>query len=208
MSAYLTKLTCRRKRRLSNGWLHFHTFAERFILIILLSLPLMVGAQSSSEEKTEEQQAEPTESEEAEEGTEEVPLVAEEGEITSLEQILASEISDREYEHTVRCIDNRKVKDYDVLNNRFVIAVMKNQDKYLIQLKRKCAGLRVGALLRFDSHRGNTARICANDYIRSSILEAPGRIEWGPPCRIPGFEPIEDAQIEQLRRGLQSQRVR
>ena len=121
----------------------------------------------------------------------------------SLEDILAYESSDDDYKLTKRCIDRREVDDYDILSQRFIVVQMRrDEEKFLIQLPRKCVGMTKGALLSFDVRRSGTLRMCANDSIRASI-----GTEWGPPCRIPGFEPVNDVQLEQLTRGLYSGRV-
>lgn len=123
--------------------------------------------------------------------------------LESLQDILDYESTDADYKLTNRCIDRRDVEDYDILSQRFVVVQMRNdKEKYLIQLSRKCIGLTKGALLSFDTRRSGTLRMCANDTIRASM-----GTEWGPPCRIPGFEPVNDVQLEQLTRGIYSGRV-
>lgn len=122
---------------------------------------------------------------------------------TTLEEILAYEASERDYQTTRRCLESRRIRDYDVLSDRFILVQMRDiKTKYLIQLDRKCAGMTKGATLRFDSRRGSSLRVCTNDSVRANMAT-----DWGPPCRLPGFEPVNEVQLEQLKRGLVSERV-
>lgn len=122
---------------------------------------------------------------------------------TTLEDILAYEASEIDYRTTRRCLESRRIRDYDVLSDRFILVQMRDiETKYLIQLDRKCAGMTKGVTLRFDSRRGSSLRVCTNDSVRANMAT-----DWGPPCRLPGFEPVNDVQLEQLKRGLVSERV-
>lgn len=121
----------------------------------------------------------------------------------TLDEILAYEANEYDYKTTKQCVESRRVRDYDVLSDRFILVQMRDVDtKYLIQLDRKCVGMTRGATLRFDSRRGSSLRVCTNDSVRANMAT-----DWGPPCRLPGFEPINDVQLEQLQRGLVSERV-
>ena len=122
---------------------------------------------------------------------------------SSLQEILDYEATQDDYSRTERCIDSRRIREYDVLSQRFILIQMRDKsEKYLVQLKRKCVGLAQGVTLRFDTRRGNLGQMCINDYVRADMSA-----EWGPPCRLPGFEPVNDVQLEQLIRGLKTQRV-
>lgn len=121
----------------------------------------------------------------------------------TLDEILAYEANEYDYKTTKQCVESRRVRDYDVLSDRFILVQMRDVDtKYLIQLDRKCVGMTRGATLRFDSRRGSSLRVCTNDSVRANMAT-----DWGPSCRLPGFEPINDVQLEQLQRGLVSERV-
>lgn len=129
--------------------------------------------------------------------------IAETGVLATLEEILEHEASAHDYEMTLNCLSSRRIRDYDVLSERFILVQMRDKEtKYLIQLDRKCVGLTKGATLRFDSRRGSTLRVCTNDTVRATMAT-----DWGPPCRLPGFEPVNEVQLEQLTRGLVSHRV-
>ena len=118
---------------------------------------------------------------------------------TSLAEILSHEATETDYPTTRNCLDSRRIREYEILSERFVVVYMSNkQDKYVIQFDRKCGGMTTNSTLRFDTRRGSTMRICANDTIRPTIAN-----EWGHGCRIPGFEPVNDVQLEQLTRGVQ-----
>ncbi|MCY4143626.1 MAG: hypothetical protein OXG08_08080 [Gammaproteobacteria bacterium] len=170
---------------------------------VVLSEETELESEPGSDDKSSEEPDAETETED-EQSLDESDSAAQKDHIfDSLADILAYESSDDDYKLTKRCIDRREVEDYDILNQRFIVVQMrKDEEKYLIQLPRKCVGLTKGALLSFDVRRSGTLRMCANDSIRASI-----GTEWGPPCRIPGFEPVNDVQLEQLTRGLYSGRV-
>lgn len=121
----------------------------------------------------------------------------------SLEEILSYEATEFDYKTTVNCLESRRIRNYDVLSARFILVQMRDKDtKYLIQLANKCPAMTQGATLRFDSRRGSSARVCANDSVRATMAT-----DWGPPCRLPGFEPVNDVQLEQLTRGIVTDRV-
>lgn len=122
---------------------------------------------------------------------------------TTLEEILDYKASEIDYQTTRRCLESRRIRQYDVLSDRFILVQMRDiKTQYLIQLDRKCVGMTKGVTLRFDSRRGSSLRVCTNDSVRANMAT-----DWGPPCRLPGFEPVNEVQLEQLKRGLVSERV-
>lgn len=121
----------------------------------------------------------------------------------TLEEILSYEATEFDYKTTVNCLESRRIRNYDVLSDRFIVVQMRDKDtKYLIQLNNKCPAMTQGATLRFESRRSSSARVCAHDTVRANMAT-----DWGPPCRLPGFEPVNDVQLEQLTRGIVTDRV-
>ena len=187
----------------------FLAFSFAFLLLVVWSTAR--GEESASEgvsqvsENDDASELDPEDSEDFEDDWETDPdeLNRNESSFSTLEDILAYEASEYDYKTTRRCVESRRVRDYDVLSDRFILVQMRDLDtKYLIQLDRKCAGMTKGATLRFDSRRGSSLRVCTNDSVRANMAT-----DWGPPCRLPGFEPINEVQLEQLTRGLVSERV-
>ena len=187
---------------------------SRGCCIVIAACALVLGGTLRAEDATSESEsdgnAEETEElqqTEAVEGEnprdEKEAKAANEEDFSSLEDILNYEATDADYQSTENCLEKREIRDYDIISQRFIVVRMRDEnEKYLIQLTRRCVGVTKGTTLRFDSRRSGTLRMCANDSIRGSMGN-----QWGPPCRIPGFEPVNAVQLEQLTRGLFSGRV-
>ena len=120
------------------------------------------------------------------------------------QKILDHEPDEKDYRTTVRCIDSRRIDDHKVLSNRFIIVKMENGEQFLIQFKTACAGLRPNELVRFDRYG---SRFCKGDLVRGYVADLQGTMTWSQPCRVPGFEPVTDVQIAQLKRALYGPRV-
>ena len=122
----------------------------------------------------------------------------------TLDQILNSKPDSSDYRSTENCIDRRRIRSYDALNDRLIVFKMRNGDRYLVLLKSLCHGLEAGKNLRMDTH--GTLKICRGDTLRA-VTSDFNRDAWGPPCLIPGFEPITKQQLDQLEVGVKSGRV-
>lgn len=162
------------------------------ILACLLTIP---GSGEEEEVSADAESVETKESIDDEEQT---------GELTPIEKILLRDPTAEDYEATVKCVNRRQIRNVEVLSDRFILLDMQSKEKYLIQLKRRCMSIKKGEFIRIDSRTG---RFCKGDSVRGVVGAVPGMTNYGPPCRVPGFEPINDVQLEQLKLGLASKTV-
>lgn len=122
----------------------------------------------------------------------------------TLDEILSRKPDSSDYRSTKSCIDRRRVDSYDAINDRLIVFKMRKGDRYLVLLRTECHGLGAGRKLRIDTH--GTLRICRGDTVRAFTNDF-NRDAWGPPCLIPGFEPVTQHQLDQLEVGIKSGRV-
>ena len=123
---------------------------------------------------------------------------------SDLLQILEQDPDSEEYSNTLRCINASRMRTHEVLSDRFVIIHMSGDKKYLIQFEDRCMGLNPTSMVTFTRR---SMRLCKDDELRVQISSAGGTGVWSGPCRIPGFEPVTEAQIDLLKQGLESERV-
>lgn len=106
-----------------------------------------------------------------------------------------------EYDTAESCITRSRISRTEILNERFVVFHLRGDEKYLIQFKHRCPGLRRNGVMRLETR---SFRVCAMDTIQGSYEMGIGRHTWGPSCMIPGFEPVTGEQVaiikEELRR--------
>lgn len=152
------------------------------------------GSSGVTHEQKQEKNAEDTSKDEGKE--------VEEG--LTLDEILSGKPDSSDYRSTKSCIDRRRVDSYDAINDRLIAFKMRNGDRYLVLLRTECHGLGAGRKLRIDTH--GTLRICRGDTVRAFTNDF-NRDAWGPPCLIPGFEPVTQHQLDQLEVGIKSGRV-
>ena len=130
-------------------------------------------------------------------------LLNESGE-DDLLQILDQGPDSDKYSKTVNCINASRMRTHEVLSDRFVIIHLSDGMKYLIQFENRCAGLRPNSMIVFNRR---SMRLCKNDELRAEMSSSGGAGVWSGPCRIPGFEPITDLQINLLKQGLETERI-
>ena len=120
------------------------------------------------------------------------------GPIGSVQDLPIMQFSDEFEDLTERCIPLARVKKMAALSEFHVLVTMKDASKYLVQFER-CPGLRENATLSYST-RGQ--RLCRLDGVRpitglgSRAFQTDVGSITGPSCKIPGFEPVTDAQIE------------
>ena len=106
-------------------------------------------------------------------------------------------------EHDVaeRCIARSRISRTEVLNERFVVFHLRGDEKYLVQFRHRCPGLRRNGTMRLETR---SFRVCSMDTIQGLFEMGVGRGAWGPSCMIPSFEPVTGEQVaiikEELRR--------
>ncbi len=129
------------------------------------------------------------------------------GDRLTIEDILSREATDEDYDTEARCIDTGRVRQYDVLSDRFILIEMRNEEMYLIQFEKKCIGLEEKGTLSFDVRSSSLNRLCRNDAIRPVEFRSRGMQDVGAICVIPTFQKVTAVQVDQLKRGLASERV-
>lgn len=110
-----------------------------------------------------------------------------------------------DYQGFERCIDMRRIRTTKVLDERHVVVEMRQKEYYVIQLPRRCPGLRRNRPVMTEP-RGR--QFCQFDSIRPMYQNGFGGIEWGTPCTIPGFHAVTKEQVVQLRESLAEERKR
>ena len=128
------------------------------------------------------------------ESTEERDLDAVIAEILDVESVA-------EYDVAERCIARSRISRTEILNERFVVFHLRRDEKYLVQFRQRCPGLRRHGTMRLETR---SFRVCSMDTIQGLFEMGIGRGTWGPSCMIPGFEPVTGEQVaiikEELRR--------
>ena len=106
-----------------------------------------------------------------------------------------------EYDTTENCIARSRISRTEILNERFVVFHLRGDEKYLVQFRHRCPGLRRNGTMRLETR---SFRICSMDTVQGLYEIGIGRGTWGPSCMIPGFEPVTREQVaiikEELRR--------
>ena len=128
------------------------------------------------------------------EAAEEVPL--------DLETILNSSAEKDDYVEVTRCIPRHKIREVKVLDEKHVTFQVGRDKYYLVQMERRCPGLRRNSTVSFET--GGT-RVCTSDRIRS-VIDMGLTHRLGPACRIPGFQEITREQLVLIRDTLRNRR--
>lgn len=106
-----------------------------------------------------------------------------------------------DYDTAENCIARSRISRTEILNERFVVFHLRGDEKYLVQFRHRCPGLRRNGTMRLETR---SFRVCSMDTIQGSYEMGIGRWNWGPSCMIPGFEPVTQEQVaiikEELRR--------
>lgn len=106
-----------------------------------------------------------------------------------------------DYDTAETCIPRSRISRTEILNDRFVVFHLRGDEKYLVQFRHRCPGLRRNGTMRLETR---SFRLCAMDTIQGLYEIGIGRGTWGPSCMIPGFEPVTQEQVaiikEELRR--------
>ena len=123
----------------------------------------------------------------------------------TLEKILEMGVDEDSYKSSKTCIDQRRIRSYEVLNRRNVVLVMRDRTKYLITTKSNCHGMTRHATL--STHQRSSMGFCRGDTMRWGNNEF-GSMTWSAPCWIDEFEPISDYQITRLKEAIKTGRVK
>ena len=105
------------------------------------------------------------------------------------------------YSESKRCLVSGRIDRTEVLSERLIAFHLRGGEKYVVQFKHRCRGLRRNGLTRVERR---SMHICADDTIQGLYGMGPADGWWGPRCRLPKFEPVTEAQIAFLKEALKS----
>ena len=108
---------------------------------------------------------------------------------------------DADYGDPQRCIVSGRIDRTEVLSERLVVFHMRGGEKFAVQFKHRCPGLRRNGLTRFERR---SMHICAHDTIQGLYGMAPDSGFWGPRCILPYFEPVTEEQIAFIEEAMQT----
>ena len=120
----------------------------------------------------------------------------------SAEELLQRTPEPEDYVDEVRCIDSRRVRNSEVLDDQHVALRMRRDEYYLIQFERRCPGLRRGKPIMMEPR---ASRLCVHDSIRG-MYEVGSSVTPGARCSIPGFQLITKEQLSALKDTIEAER--
>ena len=127
-----------------------------------------------------------------------------EAELT-VEGILQRDPKDSDYSKSETCIDTRRIRTSKVLDDRHLVFVLSGRKHYLLQLKRRCIGLRPNQMIRYEIRGG---RLCRGDTFQGMDRFAGNMEVPSARCVVPGFETIAEEQYETLKVMIKDERDR
>lgn len=123
-----------------------------------------------------------------------------------VEDILSADPEAADYVESVRCLPARRIRSAMALDDRHIVFRVSRNERYLVQLQRRCPGVRKNDTIAYETSNGSS--ICRQDSIRGMYGFGPGSRQLGPRCMITGFQQITPEQLELLRESLKQARAR
>ena len=120
-------------------------------------------------------------------------------------EILAGPAAEDEEDVTANCVARSRIRRTEVLSERHVAFHMRGGEKYLVQFRRRCSGLRRNRPIRLEAR---SFQLCSMDSIQGSWDFGGYGGSWGPRCLIPNFVPVSAEQLEFIEEALQAGDVR
>lgn len=175
--------------------------ASLLLIGLVVAFPLMQNQIIVADEKQEES---PTKSTEEQQSTQEQQSTNDDGEDElSLSDILNRKPYPKDYANKMNCVISDDVREYEVLSSRFIVLEVRRIDEeVLIQFDAICVGLKPNSRLGFQMRTSN-GRLCKDDHISvysQDVFNATGGTSGS--CRIPGFQKVNEIQLDQLKRGI------
>lgn len=115
----------------------------------------------------------------------------------SVEDILTREPDAEDYAEEERCIQTRRIRRTEVLDEKHIVLHMGRDEYYMIQFDHRCPGLRPKQAVIFENSMSN--RLCSLDGIRGTYNNGLGGYSTGPRCSVPGFQPVTKEQVVLLK---------
>ena len=123
-----------------------------------------------------------------------------------VEDILSADPESEDYVKSVRCLPVRRIRSATALDDRHIVFRVNRSEQYLVQLARRCPGIRRNDTLVYETTGGMS--VCRNDSVRGTYGFGPGSRQLGPRCRITEFQHITTEQLDLLRETLKQARSR
>ena len=117
----------------------------------------------------------------------------------SVEEILTREPTAEDYESQERCIQTRRIRRTEVLDDKHIALDMGRDEYYIIQFAHRCHGLRRNTAVIYETTVSN--RLCAMDTVRGTYGTGGG-VMPGPRCSVPGFQKVTKEQVVALKETL------
>ncbi len=122
-------------------------------------------------------------------------------EALTVQEILQRDPSAEDYGESPRCIDTKRIRRINVLDDKHVVFEMSRDQFFLAQFERRCPGLRRNKTVMTEP---TGSRLCRLDTIRALEEWGLGNYQPGMPCHIPGFQNITKEQVMQLKDTLKA----
>ena len=122
----------------------------------------------------------------------------------TVEDILTRDPEASDYGDKIDCIQSRRIRSIEVLDDKHVAIKMSRGEYYLIQFEHRCTGLRRNEPVVFEPRGGN--RFCVHDALRPTYQGAYGGIIPSTRCGVPGFQSITKEQLVVLKNTLKMER--
>lgn len=123
-----------------------------------------------------------------------------------VEEILSAEPETEDYAKSMRCLQVRRIRSATALDDRHIVFSVSRSEQYLVQLARRCPGIRRNDTLVYETTGGMS--VCRNDSVRGTFGFGPGSRQLGPRCRITEFQQITTEQLDLLRETLKAAKSR
>lgn len=122
----------------------------------------------------------------------------------SVEEILRRDPEQKDYSKAPRCLQTRRIRSVDVIDDRHVAFRISRKEYYLVQFDHRCPGLRRGKPIIYEP--GGSGRLCVLDGIRATYDNGLGGLQPGMRCSINGFQSVSKEQLVLLKDALKVER--
>lgn len=122
----------------------------------------------------------------------------------SVEEILARDPEQSDYTEEPRCLQTRRIRRMEVIDDKHVSMQVSRDEYYLVQFQHRCPSLRRGKPVMYEPSGGN--RLCQMDRIRGIYDNGLGSFTPGIPCAINGFQSVSKEQLVMLKDALKVER--
>ena len=130
----------------------------------------------------------------------------EDEEALDVEDILNTDPEAEDYVESVRCLPVRRIRSAMALDERHIVFRVSRKELYLVQLSRRCPGLRRHDAIVYESSSGMT--VCRNDSVRGTFGYGMGSRQLGPRCPITDFQRVTPEQLDMVRESLKQAKSR